>query len=155
MDGELRGFDASAEFSAMSICLLEGTLPLANAIVVVSNEDTCTGSQARPHTLKDAVELELVVDICLLLLHVNRSCAASVSARAMRNRGLQSRACCAHVLPASSGASAGLLTVDRLSCRHDVLLSGVSKGVSNKQLRLKTMGRVDRVARLFGVSGVV
>ena len=32
LEGELRGFDASAEFRAMSICLLEGTLPLANAV---------------------------------------------------------------------------------------------------------------------------
>ena len=30
-EGELSGFDASAELSAMSICLLEGTFPLEKA----------------------------------------------------------------------------------------------------------------------------
>jgi hypothetical protein len=32
LEGELRGFEASAELSATSICLFEGTLPLAKAV---------------------------------------------------------------------------------------------------------------------------
>lgn len=35
-DGELSGRDASAELRAMSICLLDGTLPFANAGMEVS-----------------------------------------------------------------------------------------------------------------------
>jgi hypothetical protein len=65
----------------MSICLLDGTLPLEKAKDVglahacVIWRRACASGM---HTLEDAEQLELVVHIDLLLLQVNRTCAVSV-----------------------------------------------------------------------------
>jgi hypothetical protein len=65
----------------MSICLLDGTLPLEKAKDVglaracVIWRRACASGM---HTLEDAEQLELVVHIDLFLLQVNRTCAVSV-----------------------------------------------------------------------------
>ena len=79
-DGELSGLEASAEFRATSICLLDGTLPFANAKGLISgcgHKRTCTwrmvAASAVVRTLVDSIELEFVVDVLLFLLHVHRN----------------------------------------------------------------------------------
>lgn len=83
-EGELSGFDASAELSATSICLLEGTFPLEKAgnvelahvhWAVLHEVQRQRSRHVAPHTLEDAKQLELVVDVGLLLLEVNRTYA--------------------------------------------------------------------------------